>query len=96
MQACVEFFTERLVNQALTRHAVQALERGGNHHHMIVRLTARPRSSMARVLCGLIRQDKVKRRKSLTKLRFHALGARKMRIGVCQFLVRLTSGAHTR
>ena len=37
MQACVEFFTKRVVNQALTRDAGKPRKGARLHHEMIVR-----------------------------------------------------------
>ena len=96
MQACVEFFTKRIINQALTRHAGKTLERGGVHRKMVVGFPTRTRAGMARVLARLIRQDKVNGGKKFAKLRFYTRSPRKLRFVLCQFLVRLTSGAHNR
>ena len=96
MQACVEFFTKRVINQALTRDAGKTLESRCMHRQMVVGFPAGTLASMAGVHARLIRQHKVNGGKARAKLRFNARSARKMRFVLCQFLVRLTSGAHTR
>jgi hypothetical protein len=96
MQARVEFFTKRLVNETLPFDPREVVESGRNHRHFIVCLAARACAGMAGMLGGVIRQHKVNWRKRLTQLRFHALCARKMHFVVCQFLVRLRLGAHNR
>lgn len=58
MQARVEFFTKRLVNQALTRDAGESVERGGNEAKLIVRFAPWARARMARVLGGLVLKHK--------------------------------------
>lgn len=65
MQACVEFFTKRIVNQALTRHARKPLKGGCVHRKVIVCLPTGTRAGMPLMCGGLIRQHKVNRRKSL-------------------------------
>ena len=50
---------------------------------------------MADVAARFIDQFEVKRRKPPTEKIFYALGSRMLRFHGCQFLVRLTSGAHT-
>lgn len=95
VQACVEFFTKRVVNQALTRDAGKPFESFRVHLQVIVSFPTRARAGMTDVHAGLIRQHKVNGRETCAKLRFNARSARKMRFVLCQFLVRLTSGAHT-
>lgn len=60
-----------------------------------MRLAAWTRAGVAGVARRLILKHEVVRRKLRLQQLFHALGARKMRFVFCQFLVRLTSGAHT-
>lgn len=54
MQARVEFFMERLVNQALTRDAGKPFERVRDEAQTVMRLTARARASVAGVIGGLV------------------------------------------
>jgi len=49
VQARVEFFTKRVVNQALTRYAGKALERRRVQSEMIVGFPTRTRTRMARM-----------------------------------------------
>gem|GEM_PF-3612397 len=49
MQARVEFFTKRVVNQALTRYAGKVLEGRRVHSEMIVGFPTRTRTRMARM-----------------------------------------------
>lgn len=96
MQARVKFFMQGLVNETLTGHARQPLEDGRHHNDPIMRFSARARAGMAGVFGALIRQHKVNRRELRFQPHLHALSARKLLFVVCQFLVRLTLGAHTR
>ncbi len=95
MQARVEFFTKRLVNQALTRHARKPFKRGRDEAQTIMRFPARARASVASVIGGIVVQFKRNRRELCLNRRLYALGAGKMCFLLCQFLVRLTVGAHT-
>lgn len=95
MQAGFKFFTNGLIYEPLARHARKPLERWRNQRKVVMRLSAGPRASVARMLRGLIFDHNLLRRKLRRQLLCHALFARKMRFVVCQFLVRLTLGAHT-
>ena len=96
MQAAFEFFIKRLVNQTLPRHAREPLESCRYNNHMIMCLAAGARTRVSRVLCAFVRHREVNWRQSVAQRVFNALGARKMCFVGCQWIVRLTLGAHTR
>ncbi len=96
MQACFEFFIKRLVNQTLTGNARLALESRRHQHDMIVCLAAWARARVSGVFGAFIRQREVNRRQSVAQCVFDALSARKMCFVRCQWIVRLTLGAHNR
>ena len=96
MQACFEFFIKRSVNQTLTRHARLALESGRHQHYMIMCLAAWARARVSRMLGAFIGQREVNGRQSVAQCVFDALSARKMCFVRCQWIVRLTLGAHNR
>lgn len=96
MQACFEFFIKRLVNQTLTGDARLPLESRRHQHYMIVRLAAGARACVSGVLGAFIRQYEMNRRQSAAQCVFNALSARKMCFVRCQWIVRLTLGAHNR
>lgn len=96
MQPGFEFFTKRLVHKPLARDARQAFEGRRHQRDAIMRLALRPCAGVAFVQRRLIFHRKPVRRKVRAEPSPHALGARKMLFLVCQFLVRLTLGAHTR
>lgn len=60
-----------------------------------MRFAARPRARVPGVLATVVLQHEFVWRELRCQQLFDAVGARKMRFGVCQFLVRLTLGAHT-
>ena len=96
MQARFEFFGKRLVNRTLPSHARLPLKSRRHHHYMIVCLAARTRARVPRMLGAFIRQHKVNWRQSVAQCVFNALRARKMCFVRCQWIVRLTLGAHNR
>ena len=96
MQAGFKFFTKRVIDETLARYARLPLERGGNQRQAVMRLPAGLRARMTVVQLGLIFNHDHLRRQLRREQLLHALGARKMLFVVCQFLVRLTSRAHTR
>ena len=96
MQAGLKFFTKRVIDETLARHARLPLERGGNQRQAVMRLPAGLSARMSVVQRRLIFNHDLLRRELRRQQVLHALGARKMLFVVCQFLVRLTSRAHTR
>ena len=96
MQAGFKFFTKRVIDKPLSRNARKALKRLGNQRETVMRLPAGLSARMTVVQRGLIFNQDLLRRELRRQQRLHALGARKMLFVVCQFLVRLTSHAHTR
>jgi len=54
MQAFVKFFTQRLINQALTRDAGEPRERIRHEAKAVVRLTARMRAGVTGMARGLV------------------------------------------
>src|SRR5262249_12699735 len=90
-----EFFTKSVVNKPLTLQAAFAFEGRGDELQRVMRLAARLRPGMALMTARFIDQADKLWRKLLGQQLFHARGAGKIGSGVCQWIVRLTSGAHT-
>ena len=95
VQASVEFFTKGVVNKSLTLNAALTFEGRRDECQRIVRLTAWLRPSVALVAARIIDQADKGWRKFLRQQLFDALGTRKIGFVVCQWIVRITSGAHT-
>ena len=95
MQAGVEFFTKGVVNKSLTLDAALALERWRDELQRIVRLTTRLCACVAFMTAGVIDQIDKSWRKFMRQQLFDALGARKSGFVVCQWIVRISSAAHT-
>src|SRR5690606_655228 len=92
----IEFFTKGLIDKTLPRHAVQTPKRRRDHAQAVMGLTLRARARMPCMSGRLVNDFQHSRRESFVQRAFHARGSRKMLFVVCQFLVRLTLGAHTR
>jgi len=95
VQAGVEFFTKGVVNKSLTLDAALALERGRDELQRVVRLTAWLCACVAFMTAGVIDQIDKSWRKFMRQQLFDALAARKTGFVVCQWIVRISSGAHT-
>jgi hypothetical protein len=95
VQARFKFFTKQVVNQALTRDARKSGERGRHHKQPVMGFPARTRAGMAGVQARFIYKCYTCRCELRAERGPHAFSARKMRFVACQFLVRLTSDAHT-
>lgn len=95
MQAGVEFFTKSVVNKSLTLDAALAFERWRDKPQRIVRLAAGLSAGVAFMMAGVIDQIDKSWRKFMRQQLFDAFATRKIGFVVCQWIVRISSGAHT-
>lgn len=75
MQARVEFFTKRIVNQALTRNAGKPVKRAGHQTKAVVGFPAWPRPGVSSMARRFILKHKLVRRELLCQCKFNALRA---------------------